>query len=64
MGSTPIIRSMNTNQKRIKHEGEYIKFLEKRLSSMNFRRNSSPEEIEKTEAKLKKAKLILRVLMK
>jgi hypothetical protein len=55
---------MNTNQKRIKHEEDYINFLEKRLGSMNFKRNSSPEEIEKTEAKLKKAKLVLRVLKK
>jgi len=55
---------MNSNEKRIKHEEEYIAFLERRLASANFKKNSSPEEYEKTEKKLKKAKLVLRVLQK
>jgi hypothetical protein len=55
---------MNVNEKRIKHEEDYIKFLEKRLGSNNFRKNSSKEEIEKTESKLKKARLVLKVLKK
>lgn len=53
-----------TNQQRIKHEKDYIAFLETRLKSKNFRKNSSLEEIEKTENKLKKAKLVLRTLEK
>ncbi len=52
------------NEKRIQHEKDYIKFLEKRLLSNNFKRNSSPEEIKKTKEKLKKAKFILRTLEK
>lgn len=50
------------NAKRIKHEEEYIKFLERRVNSANFKKNVSPEEYEKTEKKLKKARLILRTL--
>lgn len=55
---------MNPNEKRIKHEEEYIAFLERRLKSNNFKKNVSPEEYEATEKKLKKAKLVLRVLQK
>jgi len=47
---------------RLKHEQDYIKFLETRLASKNFQKNASPEEIEKTEKKLKKARLVLRML--
>ena len=43
---------------------DYIKFLERRLASSNYKKNVSPEEYEKTEAKLKKAKLVLKVLSK
>ena len=50
------------NAKRIQHEKEYIQFLENRLRSANFKKNSTPEEYEKTEGKLKKAKLVLRML--
>ena len=53
---------MNTKQQRIQHEQNYIKFLERRLASKNFRKNVSPEEIEKTEQKLKKARLVFRTL--
>lgn len=55
---------MNSNEKRIKHEEEYITFLERRLKSSNFKKNVSPEKYEATEKKLKKAKLVLRVLQK
>ena len=47
---------------RLKHEQDYIKFLETRLASKNFQKNASPEEIEMTEKKLKKARLVLRML--
>jgi hypothetical protein len=53
---------MKDSQKRIKHEEEYITFLEKRLTSENFKRNVSEEEYEKTKEKLKKAKLVLKIL--
>lgn len=43
---------------------DYIAFLERRLASSNYKKNVSPEEYEKTEAKLKKAKLVLKVLSK
>ena len=52
------------NALKIKHEKDYILFLERRLASSNFKKNVSPEEYEATEKKLKKAKLILRVLEK
>jgi hypothetical protein len=48
--------------KRIQHELNYIAFLEKRLASSNYKKNVSKEEYEETEAKLKKAKFILKVL--
>jgi hypothetical protein len=47
---------------RKKHEEDYIKFLETRLKSKNFQKKASPEEIEMTEKKLKKARLVLRML--
>ena len=55
---------MNSNEKRIKHEQDFIAFLERRLASANFKKNVSEEEYEKTEKKLKKAKLVLKVLQK
>jgi CRISPR/Cas system-associated endoribonuclease Cas2 len=54
---------MNAEQtKRIKHEETYIEFLTKRVNSSNFKANVSKEEFNKTEAKLKKAKLVLKLL--
>ena len=46
----------------VKQETEYIAFLEKRLSSKNFKNNVSEEEVNKTKLKLDKAKLKLRLL--
>lgn len=53
---------MNSKEQRKKHEQNYITFLEKRLGSKNFKANSSLEEIEKTEKKLRKARLIFKML--
>lgn len=50
------------NNKRLQHEQNYVKFLETRLRSKNFKENSTKDEVEKTEKKLKKAKLVLRML--
>lgn len=47
---------------KIKHEEEYILFLEKRLQSKSFKTNVSIEEYTKTQYKLDKAKLILKIL--
>ena len=58
----PIVLLMNDKTKRIKHEEDYIAFLEKRLSSKNFKANVSKEEFDKTAEKLKKAKLVLKIL--
>ena len=55
---------MTTQQKRIKHEQDYIEFLERRVKSANYKKNVSPEEYAETEAKLKKARLVMRVLSK
>jgi len=53
---------MNTKEKRLKHEQDYIAFLENRLRSPNYKRKVSPAEYEMTEKKLKKAKLVLKIL--
>jgi len=53
---------MNDKEKRIKQEEDYIDFLEKRLGSENYKKNVSSEEFEKTKAKLKKARLVLKML--
>jgi hypothetical protein len=53
---------MNDKQKRVKQEEDYVAFLEKRVGSENFKRNVSQEEFDKTQAKLKKARLVLRML--
>jgi len=53
---------MTPKEKKIKHEQDYIKFLENRLKSNNYKKNVSPEEYEETEKKFKKAKLILKIL--
>lgn len=52
------------NKKRIEHEKNYIAFLENRLNSENYKKNVSSEEYAETKAKLKKAKLVLRILTK
>ena len=64
VGSNPTLVSkfMSDQQKRIKHEEEYIAFLEKRLKSENFKKNVSKEEYTKTQEKLKKARLVLKIL--
>lgn len=49
---------------KLEQHKDYILFLEKRLASVNYKKNVSPEEYSKTEAKLKKAKLVLKVLTK
>jgi len=53
---------MNDKQKRIKQEQDYIAFLEKRLNSENYKKNVSKEEYNKTQEKLKKARLVLKIL--
>jgi len=53
---------MDMSQKRIKHEKDYISFLERRLESTHYKKNASPEKYKATEKKLKKARLVLRVL--
>ena len=50
-----------TKNKRLKHEQDYILFLENRLRSPNFKRKATPKEYELTEQKLKKAKLVLKI---
>lgn len=55
---------MTTQQKRIKHEQDYIEFLERRVKSSNYKKNVSPEEYAETEVKLKKARLVMRMLAK
>jgi len=51
-----------SKQQQVRHEEEYIAFLEKRLGSQHFISNESEETVEKTREKLKKAKLKLRLL--
>ena len=49
---------------KLQHEKDYVAFLERRLKGAHFKASVSPEEFEKTEAKLKKARLVLKVLQK
>jgi len=53
---------MNTKQQRLKHEQDYVAFLEKRLKSKHYKEHTSPEEYAKTEQKLKKARLVIKIL--
>jgi len=46
------------------HESDYIDILKKRLASKNFRAHATPEEIQKTEEKLKKARFKYNMLRK
>lgn len=41
---------------------EYIKFLETRLNSENFKKNVSAEEFKKTEEKLAKERFLVKLL--
>lgn len=54
--------SKKNNKSPLQHEIDYIAFLEKRLASKNFHARVSVEEVEKTKAKLKKARLVLKIL--
>jgi hypothetical protein len=51
-----------TRSQEIKHEEGFIVFLEKRLASKNFKNNVTDEEFKKTQEKLSKARLKLRLL--
>lgn len=44
----------------VKQRQDYIKFLEKRLNSANFKNNVSSEEFDKTAEKLKKEKMLIK----
>jgi len=48
----------------LKQRQEYIQFLEKRLASSNYKNNVSESEYLKTEEKLKKEKLLIKLLGK
>lgn len=63
-GSIPLRSTtfMKTKTERIAHEEKYILFLETRLKSANFKANVSEDEFSKTQEKLKKAKLVLKIL--
>ena len=55
--------SKNKNKKSaLQQEKEYVAFLKKRLESANYKKNSTPEEFQKTKEKYEKAKLKLRFL--
>lgn len=51
-------------RKRLEHEKAYVAFLERRLASKHYKASVSPEEYATTEAKLKKARLVMRMLEK
>jgi hypothetical protein len=53
---------MNKNAQRIQHEKNYIAFLETRLRSKHYKENASAAEYAATEAKLKKARLVFKLL--
>lgn len=56
--------SMKRKQVTLKQRQEYIEFLEKRLASSNYKNNVSESEYKKTEEKLKKEKLLVKMLGK
>ena len=56
------IINMNNKEQRSKHEKAYINFLEKRLASKHYRSKASLADIEKTQQKLKKARLVFKNL--
>lgn len=58
----PIAPCMSKQKDRVVHEENYIDFLQKRLASVNYKNNVGLEEYEKSAAKLKKAKLVLKML--
>ena len=51
-----------SKREQIKHEEDYVAFLETRLKSKNFNSRVTKEEVQKTELKLAKAKLKLKLL--
>lgn len=56
------MENMKKKQKsKLKQHNDYIAFLEKRVNSENFKNNVSKEEYDKNAAKLKKAKLLLKM---
>ena len=68
VGSSPawpaIIRNMKkskNNKTNIENHQDFIIFLEKRVQSKNYKANVSKEEYDKTVAKLKKARLKLKL---
>ena len=44
-----------------KHTQNYVKFLEKRIASKNYKKSVSEEEFKKEKAKLEKARLVLKL---
>ena len=58
----PQYHFMKSKKERIEHEEKYIAFLEKRVNSVNFKKNVSAVEFSETQEKLKKSKLILKIL--
>ena len=56
------VKKKLSKQQQIRHEEDYVAFLQKRLASKNFKSNVTPEEYEKTKQKYDKAKLRLRLL--
>ena len=59
---TKFVMKKRSLKEQILHEEEYLKFLEKKLSSKNFKANVSSEEFSETEQKFKKSKLVLKML--
>lgn len=54
--------TMNNKKPTRKQVEDYIKFLEKRLASKNYKNNVSEEEYKKTKEKLDKERLRLKLL--
>lgn len=54
--------SEKTRQQELEHEIRYVEFLKRRLSSENFKKNTTEEDFEKTLKKYDKVKLRLKLL--
>jgi len=55
------MKKKKDNKTALERHSDFIAFLEKRVQSENFKANTSKEEYDKTVAKLKKARLKLKL---
>ena len=61
-GSNPFgLHQYMSKQTKLKHERDYIEFLERRMSSSNFRKKSCPEDIDGIQNKIRKFRRVFKM---